>query len=180
MQIATALQNLLHFRIVRLPAMPQQRQQLAIVVSDDALRSPGTRVEHRDNGRTIVVALQCLHEITLCVGTIACGPVGARPQISKQMKCSWSERIVASSPRRRLFTYGQAHAAIAVAVLRNLIPVAGRQRNAVAVVDRATGDRVRDREQTWVVFVAALSIRLQRESTGARSRVSMDHLDVKR
>src|SRR5271154_1751596 len=152
MQIAIALKNLPHLRIVGLPAMPQQRQQLAKIVSEDALRSPGTRVEHRYNARTIVIALERLHEIALCVGAIACGPVGARPQISKQMECRRSKRIVASFPRSRLFTQGDAHAAVAPAVLRNLIPVAGRERESVAIVDRATRDGVRDSEQTRVVF----------------------------
>src|SRR5271154_2395917 len=96
------------------------------------------------------------------------------------MECRGPKRIVASFPRRRPVTHGEAHAAIAITVLRNLAPVAARERDSIAVVDRATGDRVRDCEQPWVVFVATLSIRLQRESTGPRSRVCIDYLDIKR
>src|SRR5271156_6071958 len=100
--------------MVGLPAMAQQRQQLAKVESEDVLRSSGTRVEHFDNARTIVIALQRAHEIALCIGTIVCRPVHARPQISKQMECRWPKRIVASFPRRRPVTHGEAHAAIAI------------------------------------------------------------------
>ena len=57
MQISIALKDFLNIGMIRLPAMAQQRQQLAKVVSHDVLRSPGAGIEHFYNARTIVIAL---------------------------------------------------------------------------------------------------------------------------
>src|ERR1700675_1985200 len=96
------------------------------------------------------------------------------------MERRWSQRIMASFSRDGLFPHRQAHADIAIAVLRNLLPVAGRKRESVAVVDRATRNRVRDGKQTRVIFVTPLSICLQRESPCPGGGVCMYDLNVER
>ena len=101
-QIPIAIKDSLHVRMIGLPAMAQQWQQFAKVISKNVLRCPGMRVEDFYNTCVIVIALQRLQKIPLCVGAIVRGPVGARPEVSKQMECRWSQRIMAGFSRGEL------------------------------------------------------------------------------
>ncbi len=127
-QISIAIKNSLHRRMVGLPAMAKQWQQFAIVITENVLRSPSMRVEDFYNRCVIVIALQCLQKISFCIRAVVCGPVGACPEVSKQMECRRSQRIMAGFSRGSLLRHGQAQADITIAVLLNLLPVAGRER----------------------------------------------------
>ena len=61
-------------------------------------------------------------------------------------------------------------------VLLQQFRVAGRERDSIAVVDRAARDRSRDRHQPRIVQIAPVPVGLQGQRAGARGRIGADDL----
>ena len=86
MHVSLAIADAGHSGMVRLPAMPQQWQQLAVVVANGVERLALGVGDTLNHAGAVVVALQPYGVIALDQRTVGRAPVGARAYVAQQME----------------------------------------------------------------------------------------------
>ncbi len=144
-----------HLRMIRLVAVAQQRHQFAVIVAQDAIHLAGLGILHFHQRGPVVIAAQAARRIALHEGGVGGAPAGARAQIAQQVEHQAAEGIMPGLAARTGAVDIDAERLVIGAMLFQFVPIAGGQRQAVAVVDGALGNLAHDLLQARIVLVAA-------------------------
>ena len=171
--VARPVEHLAHFGVLRVVAMPQQRNQLAIIVAQHLVHLAGLGILHLHQRGPVVVAAQppgliALHE--RCVGG---APALARPQVAQQVEHQPAERIMPAFAARAGLVDIDSQSLVIGAMFFQQVPIAGRQRQPVAVVDGALGNIAHHFLQPRVVLIAPRAIGLRDQRSRAHHRIAI-------
>ncbi len=180
LHVARARQEGPHDRVVRPPPVAQQRHQLAQVAPQHPVGPVAARRLHLDHPRAIVIAAQPRIRVPLDERRVARGPVHLAPRVAEQVVGDPHERVAPAALGRARRRGAEAQARERLGVLLQVLRAARGQGDAVAVEDRAPGDRLCDRQQAGVVGEAPRSVALHREDGRGHRGVRAPRLQVGR
>jgi hypothetical protein len=157
--------------------VPQQRQQLAVIVAD-CVELITRCIRDGHNASAVVVALQTDSEVALHERAVRSAPVGARTDIAEQMEGQRSEGVATRVGAITGLVDIDTDFLVLRAMLLEFSPAAGSQRQAGAVVDGAALQRACSGDEARVVDVAASAIGLEHERSLPRHSVGFAELHV--
>src|SRR5262249_44597542 len=131
--IARTVEGFADFRIVRLVAMGQQGDELAVVIADDS-RYLSLRPFYFDERGTIVVATKAARLVAFYEGSVAGAPTHAGTQIAQQIERQTAERIVPAVSAHAGAIDVDSQRFVLGAMLFQFIPITGGEGQAVPVV----------------------------------------------
>ena len=178
LHVARAVEDSPHGGILRIVSMAQERNELAVIVAQNALGGMRFRILDFDQSRTVVVAAQAARGIALDERRVARGPAGARAEVAQEIEEQAAEGIVARFVARAGAVDIDAELLVVGAMLFEFGPIAGGEGEAVAVVDAAHGDLAHHELEAGIVLVAAGAIGLDYERALAHGGVGVEDLDV--
>ena len=177
--VALAIEHLADLGILRIVEMAQQRHQLAIVVTNHA-RHLAIGLFHVDQRGPVVIAAQAARFVALHEGGVAGAPSQARAQVAEQIEHQAAEGIVAAVAARAGAVDVDAESLVIGAAPGEFVPVAGGERQPVAIVDGAHGYLAHHFLETRIVLIPPRAIGLQHQGSLSHGRRAVHHLHVPR
>ena len=175
MDVALALDQRFHGRMVRLPPPPKQGEELAVIVLHRELGFAGG-VDHLHNLGAIVIPLQPLRLIPFDQRAVWSAPIGARSEIADDVEREPAQGIVPGFRSITGLVDIDPENPVLGTVLLQLIPGTGCQRQARPVVDGASLQGPGGRNQPRVVDETTSSVGLQHQRTFSGNGIRLREL----
>src|SRR5262245_20326310 len=153
--VARAIEYAAYFRALRVVAMPDQRQELAVIVAEDTLFAAKLGIIFVNHCRPIGEPAKPARGFALDERGIARSPALPRAHVAEEVEHQRTERIVPGIDARAGAVDIDAETPVIGAVLLELIPTARSQRKAAAVVNRTLGDHPHHVLEARIVLITA-------------------------
>src|SRR5262245_28626084 len=156
--------------------MTQERHQLAVIITKHVFLLAELTIVGVDQRGAIIESAKATRRFALHKRRVARAPAFACADIAQKVEQQRTEWVVARFGPRAYAVNFNAHLMIFGAMLFELVPVAGGERKAIAVVDRALRDHAHDFLEARVVLESAHAVGLFHQGAATHEGGTVDDL----